>query len=197
MNTLFSEAIKLKDGILYNLKYHQERVDRTLLRFYGTRIDLAILNEMIPENKKTGLYKCRIVYGCQIECVEFIPYSLRSIKKVCIVSADDIEYSCKYTDRCYLNRLLETSGGDDIIIVKNNLVTDSFAANLVFESQSGLYTPNSYLLQGTKRQYLLDKEIIKEKEIYMEDITKYSRVFFINALIDLEDNVFVDIASLF
>ncbi len=196
MNTLFSEAIKLNDGVFYNLEYHQTRVDRTLQQFYGTSIDLSVLNRMIPKNKKTGLYKCRMIYDDHVKTVEFIPYTFRKIKKVGVISDNDIEYSYKYADRSHLNSLLEKSNCDDIIIVKNNLVTDSFAANLVFQSSAGLYTPESCLLQGTKRQYLLEKGIIQKREIHIEDIKKYNRIFFINAMIDLKDNVNIEVSSL-
>lgn len=196
MNTLFSEAIKLKDGVLCRLEYHQQRVDRTLERFYGTTIDLSVLKENIPDEVRKGLYKCRVVYGRQIESVEFIPYRFRSIQKVCIVKDDDIEYDYKYADRARLNELLEKSACDDIIIVKRGFVTDSFAANLVFQSRSGLYTPASCLLPGTKRQYLLDQGIVRETEIRLEDLPLYDRVFFVNALVDLEDGLSVGVSSL-
>lgn len=196
MNTLFSDAIKLKDGVLYNLDYHQMRVNRTLQQFYGTTIDLSVLNEMIPEDKKAGFYKCRIIYSRQIDAVEFIPYNFRTIKKVRVVQDDQIEYSYKYADRNGLNELLEKSGCDDIIIVKNNLVTDSFSSNLVFQSASGLYTPDSCLLQGTRRQYLLDQNIIQKKKVNLEDIPQYDRLFFINAMVDLEDNISISIYKL-
>lgn len=196
MKTLFSEAIKLKDGILYNLNYHQARVNRTLSKFYGSDIELSVLNGMIPEDKKVGLYKCRVVYGDQINTVEFIPYSFRKINRVGIIKDDHIEYSYKYTDRSRLNELLKKAACDDIIIIRNGSATDSFSANLVFQTGSELYTPDSYLLQGTKRQYLLEKSIIQEKQIHLEDIEKYERIFFINAMIDLDDGISIDIPSL-
>ncbi len=196
MNTLFTEAIKLKDGILYNLAYHQRRVDRTLQYFYGTAIDLSVLQHRIPADKQTGLYKCRVVYGDRLLVVECIPYSFRKISNVCIVRDNEIEYGYKFADRSRLNALLERSGCDEMILVKNNRVADSSAANLVFMSDAGLFTPEHCLLPGTKRQYLLDKGIIRTKDIRLEDITSFNRVFFINALIDLEDNIGVDIHSL-
>lgn len=193
MSTLFSEAIKLKDGVLYNLEYHQERVNRTLYQFYGTTIDLSSIKAMIPDDKTSGLYKCRLIYGRDIHTVEFIPYFFRQITKVCFVKGNDIEYGYKCVDRSRLNELLETSGCDEIVIVKNGRITDSSAANLVFRSSSGLYTPEVPLLAGTKRQYLLDKGVIRTGEIRLDDISKYDRMFFINAMIDLEDDISINV----
>lgn len=196
MSTLFSEAIKLKDGVLHHLEYHQRRVDSTLRQFYGTAVDLSVLNEMIPEDRKTGLYKCRVVYDCRINSVEFTAYRFRDIRKVGVVKDNDIVYDYKYADRSRLNSLLEKSGCDDMIIVKDDQITDSFSANLVFQSASGLFTPESCLLRGTKREYLLGKGVIRKIEIRFEDIEKYDRVFFINAMIDLEDNISIGTSSL-
>lgn len=196
MSTLFSEAIKLKDGILYNLEYHQCRVERTLCQFYGTTIELSALNDTIPEYAKTGFYKCRVIYNDRIQKIEFIPYNYRIIQKVGIISDNTIVYDYKFADRTHLNRLLDQSGCDDIIIIKNGMVADSFSSNIVFQSGYGLYTPASCLLHGTKRQYLLDNGIIKEKKISMEDIKKYNRVFFINAMVDLEDGLSVETSTL-
>ena len=73
---MFSEAIKLKDGILYNLSYHEMRMRRTSEHFFGISFPLLI---EIPEDKMIGFYKCRIVYSDKVHTVEFIPYYFREI----------------------------------------------------------------------------------------------------------------------
>lgn len=196
MKPLFSEAIKLNDGKLYNLEYHQARIHATLEHFYGTNIDLSQLISNIPDNCNKGLFKCRIVYGAKIESIEFQPYQFRKINKVGIVKADDINYRYKSIDRTRLNQLLHASKCDDIIIVKNGFITDSFAGNLVFESSSGLSTPHTYLLPGTKRASLIHQGLIKETEIRLSDLHDYTRLYFINALIDLADNISIPINTL-
>lgn len=189
MKPEFSEAIKLKDGIFFNIPYHQTRIDRTLARFGGNDIDLAAALSSIPEYAREGVFKCRVVYTDHIESIEFIPYSFRKISTVRLTEADDIEYSYKYTDRTRLKELLEQSGCDDIIIIKNGLVTDASSSNLVFESPEGVFTPDSCLLPGTKRQMLINEGIIAERRIHATDIQNYDRIRFINAMIDLEDNI--------
>lgn len=190
---IFSEAIKLKDGVLYNLSYHEMRMRRTIEHFFGISFPLLI---EIPEDKMIGLYKCRVVYSDQIHSVEFIPYSFRVVRNLALVQDDSIDYTYKYTDRVVLNALLTKSGCDDIIIIKDGYVTDASSSNLVFEDKTGLYTPSSYLLRGTKREYLLEKGIIKERTIKEENIKEYDSIFLINAMIDLEDRVKVSIAQL-
>lgn len=193
MKPLFSEAIKLQDGVFYNLPYHQARTDRTSTVFGGIPIDLTGVVSAIPEHARQGLFKCRVVYGCEgVEQVEFIPYSFRRIETVGLVTDDDIEYGYKYTDRSRLNALLEQSGCDDMIIIRNGYVTDSFAANLVFESNGELFTPDTCLLPGTKRQALLDRGIIQTRTITAKDIPAYDRILFINAMVDLEQELAID-----
>lgn len=194
MKPTFSEAIKLLDATFYNLDYHQERIDRTQDALGRNRIDLKEHLQSIPDSALKGLFKCRVVYSDRIESVEYIPYSLPRINKVAIVIDDDISYDFKSTDRSRLDQLRNEANSDEIIIVKNGLITDGFATNLVFEAEDGtLYTPNSYLLSGTKRQSLLEAGQIKEREITIEDIESYTRIHFINAMIDLEDNVSIRI----
>jgi len=85
---------------------------------------------------------------------------------------------------------------DDIIIVKNGFVTDSFAANILFLDGVQWITPTTPLLNGTKRQFLLDQGIIAEKEIREEDIRTYQKVGLINAMIDFDEMPVIDIDSI-
>lgn len=192
MTVQFSEAIKCKDGILQNLSYHQARVDKTQAKFGGEKIDLTGILSEIPAHARRGTFKCRIVYGIAVESIVFIPYSFRRIDTVGIVKNDDIEYGYKYTDRNQLNRLLRLTGCDDMIIIKQRFVTDAFSSNLIFESGNGLFTPETCLLPGAKRQFLLDTGKIVEKRITFDDIQSYDRIRFINAMIDLEDDIYME-----
>jgi 4-amino-4-deoxychorismate lyase len=193
---VFSEAIKVKDGILYNLKYHQERINKTLKDFYRTEIDLSVINDMIPNHVKSGLYKCRVLYSGKIEKVEFIPYAFRYVRTVAVITDNEISYSYKYADRNCINTLLQKSGCDDILIIKNGLVTDASSSNLVFRSREGLFTPKDYLLPGTKRKLLLDHKKIEERSIPVNEIKAFDTVYFINAMVDLEDNIKVETCQL-
>lgn len=194
MKEKFSEAIKLKDGILHNLSCHQARVDTTLANFGGGKVNLFYTLSEIPVFAREGLFKCRVVYSNRVESVEFIPYTFNHIETVGIVVDDYIDYGYKYVDRSRIKKLLEKSGCDDIIIVKQGMVTDAFSANLVFESKEGLFTPNTVLLQGTKRRFLIETGRILERDISVNDIKLFDRVGFINAMVDLEDNIFVEIS---
>ena len=194
--TLFSEAIKLKDGVLYNLPYHQRRMNETTQTFYRTKADLSVIKAMVLARMNSGLYKCRVLYSDKIEKVEFIPYIFRNPETVAVVADDEIDYAYKYADRSRIDSLLQKSGCDDMIIVKNGLVTDAASSNLVFKSQEGLFTPKNYLLPGTKRQFLLDRGKIKERDITVNDLQAFDTVYFINAMVDLADGIKKEIRRL-
>lgn len=194
--TLFSEVLKLKDGELFNLDGHQERVNRTLSRFYGTEIDLSVLRDRIPGEMKTGLFKCRVLYSGRIESIVFTSYLFHHPAEVGVVTDNEIDYSYKYADRSRLNELLRKSGCDDLIIIKNGLVTDASSSSLVFESSGRMYTPKDFLLPGTKRKLLLDRKEIEEVRIPVKEIRAFDAVYLVNAMVDLEDRIKVDTASL-
>lgn len=186
---MFSEAIKVRDGVFFNLDLHRARMNRTAMHHFGRGVTLDLVHDMVPAELRTGLVKCRVVYGKQVERVEFTPYAFRAIRSVALVHDDAIEYTFKSTDRSRLDSLRREAGTDDIIIIKNGLVTDSSFANIVLEFPDGtLHTPSTPLLAGTKRERLLRDGIIAEREIREADLRAAAKIYMINAMIDLKDN---------
>ena len=183
------ESIKLKDGKLFNLSYHQTRMNSALAELFPETesIDLATVIS-IPEHCSSGIYKVRVLYGSAVEKIEIEPYFFRTIRSLKVVHHESVDYHLKYTDRQILQELFAQRGNcDDIIILKSGLVTDSFAANMLFFDGERWFTPTTPLLKGTKRQLLLDQGIIFEKEIREEDIRSFQKVGLINAMIDFEE----------
>jgi 4-amino-4-deoxychorismate lyase len=193
------ESLKLKDGIIQNLNYHQDRLNRSMEELFPTARKIDLAKEIsIPENCKSGIFKIRVLYGQTIEKIEIEPYVFRSIESFKVVHHESIDYHLKYTDRQILQELFARRGDcDDIIIVKNGLVTDSFAANLLFFDGEKWFTPKTPLLKGTKRQLLIDNGIVSEKEIREEDILSYRKVGLINAMIDFEEMTLISVEQIF
>lgn len=183
------ESLKLKDGRLQNPEFHQNRMNRSLKELYPEAevINLATLIS-IPENCKSGLFKVRVLYRSSVEKVEIEPYQFRTIESLQVVHHESIDYHLKYSDRQILQELFSQRGNcDDIIIVKDGFVGDSFAANLLFFDGNIWFTPSTPLLKGTKRQFLLQQGIILEREIKVEDIAGFQKVGLINALVDFDE----------
>ncbi|MEL6718544.1 MAG: aminotransferase class IV [Bacteroidota bacterium] len=144
----------------------------------------------IPKNFQDGLVKCRILYSSSIEKIEFHPYQIRPINNLKVIYNDQIDYTYKSEDRTTLTQLFQQREiFDDIIIVKNGLVTDSYYANLVFDDGVQLFTPRLPLLRGIQRAKLLEAQSIQEADIRLEDFPKFEQVHLINAMMGLGECV--------
>jgi 4-amino-4-deoxychorismate lyase len=179
------ESIKIQDGVICNLDHHQERMDRSLNKLTGTINSLRLKDELaIPAEFSTGLFKCRVVYRNSIELIEFIPYIRRDIRTLKLIHAD-IDYSCKYEDRSSLNTLFAQRGEyDDILIIKDGLVTDTSSANIAFSDGEAWFTPSKPLLHGTKRSLLIAEKKLIERDITVDDIKNFRHASVLNAMID-------------
>jgi 4-amino-4-deoxychorismate lyase len=183
----YIETINLLDGVLRNLQYHQERFERT--RSEDLRLkshpELGKIIQ-IPDGLDLGNYKCRVVYGKEIERIEFEPHVDKTIKSLKLVSSDTIFYGYKFADRSALDLLFRLRGScDDIVIVKNGCITDSYYANVIFWNGVGWYTPDTPLLPGTMRASLLADGSIAEQRIRPDDLSKFQKLRLINAMNDL------------
>jgi 4-amino-4-deoxychorismate lyase len=183
------ESLKLKNGQIQNLEFHQDRLNRTMEELFPQANKIDIQREIsVPENCSTGIFKVRVLYRQFIEKIEIEPYIFRTINSLKVVHHESIDYHLKYSDRQILQELFACRGDcDDIIIVKEGFVTDSFAANLLFFDGINWFTPTTPLLRGTKRQYLLEQRIISEKKIREKDIKSFQKVGLVNAMVDFEE----------
>lgn len=179
------ESIRLESGRFHRLHYHQARVDRALQQVVkaanGIDLNSHLSNLLYP---KSGLYKCRIVYDAEIRSVEFLPYEPNVPVTLKVVHSTDIEYAHKFEDRSSINQLFEQRQFcEDILIIKNGLVTDSSYSNIVFYDGNKWVTPDSPLLKGTMRQMLIDAAEIKEQRITIQDIPSFKSFRLINAML--------------
>jgi 4-amino-4-deoxychorismate lyase len=179
------ETIRLEDGKLMRLDYHQQRVDHSLKSiFHGSsKMNLhTILNDAV--SPKEGLYKCRIVYDNRNYTIQFTPYIIRPVSSLKLIERNSIVYPFKYENRDQLEEAFSCREyADDVLIVKEGKVTDTSYSNIVFKRDEHWITPSSCLLKGTMRQFLLDKGMIKEEEIRVADLNRFEKFKLINAMI--------------
>lgn len=187
MKRQFVETIKIKEGKALNLAYHQARLARTFRASFPSSRDIPLLEEALSPTPDMVFYKARVVYGEHgIADIQYAPYAMREIHSLKLVTDDAIAYSFKSTDRSELNRLMAQRGDcDDIVIVKNGLVTDTSFTNIAAFIGGRWLTPRHPLLLGTKRAALLDKGILREADITPNDLMKAEKVCLINAMIEL------------
>lgn len=198
--SLLVESIRSEDGKLLNISLHNERMIRSLSGLFGLKsaIDLEKLIT-IPEKAKKSVFKCRVEYDSEIRKVEFIPYIIKCVSSLKIVENNTIEYAHKFADRKQIDGLFsKRERADDILIIRNGMVTDTSYANVVFRDINGNWiTPSTFLLSGTRRESLLNSGEIKEAVITYRDISKYTEVKLINAMLGLDDTVGIPIANIY
>lgn len=180
------ETIKVENGQYLFLAFHQERVNWSRIKLGFSKA----LKLKLPNPPKTGIFKCRIVYSDKIEKIEFTIYKEKKTHTFSLAFSNDITYSLKFENRTAINNLKNEFIGnsDEIIIIKNGLVTDSSIANIIFYNGQKWITPKFPLLRGTTRERLLREHKIFEANIDFRDISKFKRIVFINAMINL--NIF-------
>ena len=120
----------------------------------------------------------------RIDTIEIHSYTQRTINTLCLVEGM-VDYTYKTTDRQDLQNLYNQRGNyNDILIVKEGMITDSYYANVAFHDGSSWYTPASPLLKGVQRQYLLDQRIIQVRDIFANSLNQYKQVKLFNSMMD-------------
>ncbi len=181
---LFIETIRIENGKIYNLDYHAERFNRTRATFWKDCAPIDLGGFISPQSF-SGIYKCRVVYGREIEEITYTPYCMRKITSLRLVESDTIDYTYKSTNREDLNVLYaRREMADDVLIVKDGYLTDTSIANVALYNGERWCTPSRPLLRGTKRAELLGKNLIVEKEILQTHLGEYSKIMLFNAMID-------------
>ena len=181
MKELF-ETIKIENGKVFNLKWHNQRLNRSRLKLFSLYKPLNLKDYIDPPPQ--GLYRCRVVYDRDIKSVQYLPYTLKTFNSFKIVQSN-LEYNYKFSDRSELNRLIKEEY-DEIIIEKNSLLTDTSIANIAFYNGQDWLTPRRPLLRGTTRERLLNEGFLKLENIKKEDIKNYSHFALMNAMIGFQ-----------
>lgn len=185
----FVETIKIKEGEAQAIACHQERLERTLRHFFPSLCNatsMPSLEELVAPTADMDFYKARVVYGEQgVKAITYAAYAMREIKSLQVVENDAITYDYKSADRSSLNALVAQKGEcDEIVIVKHGLLTDTSFTNLAIYDGNHWITPKRPLLLGTKRAALLDKGIIQEADITLNDLRNAVTVSLFNAMIE-------------
>lgn len=197
--SLLVETIKVRDGELINIDYHSKRFNKTRKELFnsGPTVDLKT-KIIVPQYAKKRIFKCRIEYDAHIRKIDFHPYEIKRIRTLKLVEADDLDYTYKFINRSGINKLLEQNNGcDDILMVKDGMITDTSYSNIIVRGDDNIwYTPSSYILRGTKREYLLNHGLIREKIISPAGLKKFRELRLINSMLDIDDTDSIPIRTI-
>lgn len=187
----FIETMCVEQGKIINLDYHLERIKNTRKHFWDTE-------KTVPTDQLSALAatqncraKLRFTYDKEnIYDLSCTPYKTRKIERLKLLESNDIEYRYKSVDRSAINLLkAQTEPTDEIIIIKQNRLTDTSYTNIALFDGSQWITPSTPLLKGTRRAQLLDAGRLIEREVLATDLKSFQSISLINAMMDLEELV--------
>jgi 4-amino-4-deoxychorismate lyase len=196
----FLETIKIKNGKVQRAALHQERINATILATFATNKHSILLKNIFRKTRKNGqfpsdkntVFKCRLLYDASDYFIEFVPYQMKEIKTLKLVTvSSDFDYALKYANRDNLNQLVVDN--QEVIIVKNNKITDTTYANIAFLKGSQWFTPDEPLLKGTMRAYLIRKKKIIPRSILLTDLKEFSQLKVFNAMIEWNESAGIDV----
>lgn len=197
----FIETIYWKDGAMPLLHWHELRFSKTQMAHFGKKIHLSLSELIALKSPRTLLedqvYKVRIVYSEKDISVAFEPYQKKTIHSLHLVQNDMIDYSFKYLDRSSLEQMkIPFDNEEEIIIVKNGLLTDTSFTNIALFNGRDWLTPKFPLLEGTRRAFLLGKKTIIPASVAIDDLHQYAKIRLFNAMVSWEEAWELSIASL-
>ena len=181
--SLFFETICLENGKAQNLDLHNERMNKTRKDFFGASpIDLR--QHIFTPNMSSQKIKCRVLYSQQIHSITYEKYTPKKIQSFALIEvANDFTYTYKHNNRIIINQHYAHKGKcDDVLFVRNHLVTDSSFCNVAFYVNNEWCTPAVPLLKGTMREKLLREKRLVERDLGVRDI-EGKRMAIMNAMV--------------
>ncbi|PLX11234.1 MAG: hypothetical protein C0598_08620 [Marinilabiliales bacterium] len=194
------ESISYQNGNFQNLDLHQKRMNNSRKKLFSSADDINLFSALSRVNlnkfENEQLYKCRVLYSNDIEKVEFIPYKKPQIKSLKIIHSN-LNYEYKYEDREELSSLYaKRENCDDILIIKDELITDTYFCNILFYNGKNWITPEKPLLKGVQRAYLLKNEKIETAIIKLQDLKNFSKARLINALLEFDNSIEIMVSNI-
>lgn len=192
------ETICYDDGVFQRIDLHEQRLNYTRKALFGSTDWISLESHLsVPAELSDKKVKCRISYSSQITAIEYHSYTPKRIRNLKLVFDDQISYQFKFKDRDSIERLSDRKGNfDEILIIKNNLVTDTSFSNIIFLKNGIWYTPNRPLLEGTRRKDYIKHNLIVPIQISLTDIYLYEEAKMINAMLSIEDTESINIHSI-
>lgn len=179
------ETLCIDNGRICNAEWHCRRFETSYSSLYRHCPTYSLFdNTHISSEYNTGIFRLRISYNESSTKTEIEPYITKNITRLKVWAvAPSFDYSLKYTDRSVINNLFSQRGCcDDVLIIKDGMVTDTSVCNIVFFDGQKWITPSTPLLCGTARARLLADGTIEERPVAESDIHKFEAFRLINAL---------------
>jgi para-aminobenzoate synthetase / 4-amino-4-deoxychorismate lyase len=198
-----TEVFSLLETLLYSqeeeyflLDYHLRRL-RDSAEYFGIPVNMDHVLQKLENIEKSfsnSPQKVRLLISqagdisCEFSPLDYnahtLPVRLRLASKG-VDSSNPFLYHKTTNREIYESVLTDSKECDDILLWnERGEITETTIANVVFRLQGELLTPPVAcgLLPGTYRAWLLDRNIIGEKIITLDDIKRCDSVFVINSV---------------
>lgn len=190
-NTLL-ETVRCENGRVHHLPYHQQRLQKSL-QILGSATSYNLSELIIPPDD--ALYRCRFLYTSTSFSIEFHPYTPKKITSLRLITCDTLNYPLKYAQRETLNTLFEQRQAcDDVLILRNDLLTDTTIANIALYIDNQWFTPKNPLLEGTTRARFINEKKIKPAPLSRSDLRNATKIALMNAMIgwvEMENGIII------
>ena len=177
---LLFETIKVSQFQPQHIDFHVQRANASTL--HGLHFDISEVIS-VPHD---GEFRVKVIYdelGHFVE-TQVLEYTKRVVRSIKLIQSD-IDYNRKFLDRTHIDKLFAQRGEcDEILIVKQNLITDTSIANIAIFHENAWITPKTPLLKGTVRERLLRNNFIREENIDIRTLFRASKIAFMNAMTD-------------
>ncbi len=185
----FIESIRIVNGVPELVDYHNDRFNATRKLFFCVDDDLDLKQSIsIPKAYQKGLVKCRVLYDLNILDVQFDPYQAAQIQTLQLVDAS-VNYDYKFADRNELNQLkAKAKSADEVLIVNNGKISDTSFSNILFSKNGQWFTPDSPLLAGVQREFLLNERRVEEWCITPKELSRFESFMLINAMLPFDES---------
>ncbi len=192
------ETLCLKNGVPQNLEWHQKRMNFSSKAVFGKPVVFRLADEIIIQPMYlSGNVRCRVDYNLNQVKLTFRSYHSVKISSLRLINADNLDYPHKFADRRALEEAFALRDGcDDVLFVKNGLITDTSIANVVLWNGTHWLTPARPLLPGTCRARLLSEGKIHKSNIRVENLGNFTKLRLINALRDFKDTYDISINAI-
>ena len=124
-----------------------------------------------------------MIYDSEIRRIEFHPYVHPVISTLKIVETDIPSLPYKMADRRDYQSVSALKGEcDDVLLVKNGLLTDTSYCNIALFDGENWVTPLTPLILGVTRAQLLEDGKLIAKDIKLEELMNFQKIALFNAL---------------
>ena len=189
------ETMKLEEGEIELVNRHLTRLKKSAL-YFGFEVDVESISQNLGELKKSykdGMHKIRLLassdgsFETEISEISRIDENMKAaLASEPVNSADPFLYHKTTHREVYNKHKVSRLPEPTSVLLWNEReeLTEFIIGNVVLEIGGELLTPpiQSGLLAGTFRGGLLDKGIIKERELFKQDLQHCSRMWMINGL---------------